>query len=71
MTMGTASEQLEFHIRTTLNVGVSREEIIETLLQIAVYAGIPACMNGIIAARKAFSHELKLRIKHRRSIQHE
>jgi len=55
MAMGTASEQLEFHIRAALNVGVSREEIIEILLQIAVYAGVPACMNGISAARRAFA----------------
>lgn len=55
MAMGNASAQLEFHIRAALNVGVTREEIIEILLQIAVYAGVPACMNGISAARKAFS----------------
>ncbi|WP_323744453.1 carboxymuconolactone decarboxylase family protein [Aeromonas hydrophila] len=36
-------------------MGVSRETIIEILLQIAVYAGVPACMNGISAARKAFA----------------
>lgn len=55
MAMGTAPGQLEFHIRAALNVGVTREEIIEILLQIAVYAGVPACMNGISAAKKAFS----------------
>ncbi|GAB2787547.1 carboxymuconolactone decarboxylase family protein [Halomonas shantousis] len=51
--MGTAPAQLEFHIRAALNTGVSREEIIEILLQMAVYAGVPACMNGVAAARKA------------------
>lgn len=55
MAMGTAPGQLEFHIRAALNVGVTREEIVEILLQIAVYAGVPACMNGIAAAKKAFS----------------
>lgn len=55
MAMGTASGQLEFHIRAALNVGVTREEIVEILLQIAVYAGVPACMKGIAAAKKAFS----------------
>jgi 4-carboxymuconolactone decarboxylase len=55
MAMSTAPGQLEFHIRAALNVGVTREEIVEILLQIAVYAGVPACMNGIIAAKKAFS----------------
>lgn len=55
MAMGNAPEQLEFHIRAARNVGVTQEEIVEILLQIAVYAGIPACMNGISAARKAFA----------------
>lgn len=55
MAMGNAPGQLEFHIRAALNVGVSREEIIEILLQIAVYAGVPACMNGVSAAKKAFA----------------
>lgn len=55
MSMGTAPAQLEFHIRAALNVGVSRDEIVEILLHIAVYAGVPACMNGISAARKAFA----------------
>ncbi|WP_421726280.1 carboxymuconolactone decarboxylase family protein [Bauldia sp.] len=53
--MGTAPEQLEFHIGAAMNVGVSREEIIEIMLQMAVYAGVPAFMNGITAARKAFA----------------
>ncbi|MGO3130319.1 MAG: carboxymuconolactone decarboxylase family protein [Alcaligenes sp.] len=55
MAMGTAPSQLEFHIRAALNVGVTRDEIIEVLLQIAVYAGVPACMNGITAAETAFA----------------
>ncbi len=54
MAMGTAPEQLEFHIRAAMNVGVSREEIVEILLQIAVYAGVPACMNGVGVARRVF-----------------
>lgn len=54
MAMGTAPSQLEFHIRAALNVGVTREEIIEVILQIAVYAGVPACMNGITTAEAAF-----------------
>ncbi len=53
--MGTAPGQLEFHIRAALNVGVTREEIIEILLQMAVYAGVPACINGVAAAKKAFA----------------
>ncbi len=53
--MGTAQGQLEFHMRGALNVGVSREELLEVVIQMAVYAGIPACMNGITAYRAALS----------------
>lgn len=53
--MGTAPGQLEFHIRAALNVGVTKEQIIEIILQMAVYAGVPACMNGIAAAKRAFA----------------
>lgn len=54
--MGTAPGQLEFHMRAALNTGVSREEIVEIVLQVAVYAGIPAAMNAITAAKSAFKH---------------
>ncbi len=52
--MGTASGQLEFHIRAAMNNGVTQEEIVEIILQVAVYAGVPACINTIAAAKKAF-----------------
>ena len=51
--MGTAPGQLEFHVRAALAVGVTREEIVEIMLQMAVYAGVPACMNGLTAVRAA------------------
>ncbi|MGO2241593.1 MAG: carboxymuconolactone decarboxylase family protein [Halomonas sp.] len=53
--MGTAPGQLEFHMRAALNTGVTREEIVEIVLQVAVYAGIPASMNAITAAKSAFT----------------
>ena len=52
--MGTAQEQLEFHMRAAGNSGGCREEIVEIVLQVSVYAGVPACMNAITAAKKAF-----------------
>ena len=55
--MGTAPAQLEFHIKAAMNLGVSREKIIEIILQMAVYAGVPAFMNGIGVAKKAFAAE--------------
>ena len=41
---------LELNIRMALRNGASREDILETLLQIAPYAGFPACWEGLTAA---------------------
>ncbi|WP_186393921.1 MULTISPECIES: carboxymuconolactone decarboxylase family protein [unclassified Pannonibacter] len=53
--MGTASGQLDFHMRAAMNTGVSRQEIVEIIYQVAVYAGVPAAMNAIASAKKAFA----------------
>jgi 4-carboxymuconolactone decarboxylase len=37
-----------------LNNGASRQDIVETLLQIAPYAGFPACWEGLTVAQKVF-----------------
>lgn len=56
--MGTATPQLRVHIAAGLNVGLSREEIVEIIMQMAVYAGFPAALNGLFAARAVFAeHE--------------
>lgn len=54
--MGTAQGQLEFHMRAAMNTGVTREEIVEIVLQVSVYAGVPAAMNAITAAKAAFAN---------------
>lgn len=53
--MGTAQPQLKFHIKAGLNVGLTKEEIIETILLMIVYAGFPATINGINTAKDAFT----------------
>lgn len=53
--LGNAAPQLKVHIQAGLNVGLTREEIIEIIMQMAVYAGFPAALNGIAAAREVFS----------------
>ena len=52
--LGNAAPQLKVHIHGALNVGCSREEIVEIIIQMAVYAGFPASLNGIFAAREVF-----------------
>lgn len=51
---GNAVPQLKVHIQGALNVGVSREEIVETIMQMAVYAGFPAALNGLAVAKEVF-----------------
>lgn len=53
--MGTAPAQLRLHIGGALNVGASPEEILETIMQMAVFAGFPAALNGLAAAREVFA----------------
>ena len=53
--LGNARPQLEAHIVGGLNVGLTREEIVEVIMQMGVYAGIPAALNGLMAARRAFT----------------
>lgn len=52
--LGHARPQLKVHIAAALNVGLSEAEITEVLMQMAVYAGFPAALNGLFAAREVF-----------------
>lgn len=52
--MGTATPQLKVHIHAALNVGCSPQEIIEVMIQMAVYAGFPSALNGLFAAKEVF-----------------
>ncbi|HMK54541.1 MAG TPA: carboxymuconolactone decarboxylase family protein [Methanobacteriaceae archaeon] len=53
-TMGGATTQLKSHIRGALNVGCTKKEILEVLIQMAVYAGFPRAINGVLAAKEVF-----------------
>ena len=53
--IGNATPQLKVHIRAGLNVGLTQDEIIEILIQMAVYAGFPAALNGLFAAKTVFA----------------
>jgi 4-carboxymuconolactone decarboxylase len=54
--LGNAAPQLKVHIGAALNVGVRREEVLETIMQMAVYAGFPVALNGLAAAREVFAN---------------
>jgi 4-carboxymuconolactone decarboxylase len=53
--MANAGPQLRVHIHGALNVGCTRDEVVEVIMQMAVYAGFPAALNGLFAAMEVFA----------------
>ena len=43
-------EELRSHLMGALNVGLSRDELVEVLMQVAVYAGVPAAVAALRTA---------------------
>ncbi len=52
--LGNATPQLKVHLAAALHVGCTKSEIIEIIMQMAVYAGFPAALNGLFAAKEVF-----------------
>ncbi len=48
---------LRLNVEMALNNGATKEEILETLLQMAPYAGFPACWEGLVIADEVFKHK--------------
>ena len=51
---GGRHEELNLHIRATRNTGATPDEVKEVLLQVAVYAGMPAANSAFRIAKTAF-----------------
>jgi 4-carboxymuconolactone decarboxylase len=49
------NEEFSMHVRASANNGVTREEIKETLLQCAIYCGVPAANTAFHLAQKVFA----------------
>ena len=54
-------EELRLHLRAASNNGVSRDEIKETLLQCAIYCGVPAANSAFRLAQEVFDEMDQLR----------
>lgn len=52
--LGHCLPQLNIHINGALNVGCKPKEILEVIIQMAVYAGFPAALNAMFAAKEVF-----------------
>ncbi|MBR9883933.1 MAG: 4-carboxymuconolactone decarboxylase [Oceanospirillales bacterium] len=49
--------ELELHLRGALNNGLTPEQIREVLLQVAVYAGVPASIDAFRVASRVLAEE--------------
>lgn len=54
-TLGNAQPQLKVHLHAALRIGITREELMELLLQVVVYAGFPAGLNAVVALREVLA----------------
>jgi 4-carboxymuconolactone decarboxylase len=48
-------QELKLHVKGAVRNGLKREEIMETLLQVAIYAGVPAAVDSFRIAREALA----------------
>jgi 4-carboxymuconolactone decarboxylase len=50
--------ELEIHVRGAINNGITKKEMLEIFLHVALYAGAPALLDGVRIARKVWAeHE--------------
>lgn len=48
-------EELALHLRATANTGASRDDVLEALLHVAIYAGVPRANSAIRIAKQVFA----------------
>jgi 4-carboxymuconolactone decarboxylase len=47
-------DEVAMHVRATRNTGASPRDVMEAILHVAIYAGVPAANHAIKVARAAF-----------------
>ena len=52
---GHATPQLRLHVESAQSAGISKTEIVEVLMQVALYAGFPAALNALSACHDLLS----------------
>lgn len=53
--LGNAQPQLRVHVHAALHVGCTPAELVEVVMQMSVYAGFPAALNGLSVVREVFA----------------
>lgn len=51
VTLGHAEPQLRAHVEAALNIGATKQQIVEVILQLTFYAGGPAVRNSLVSVR--------------------
>jgi alkylhydroperoxidase/carboxymuconolactone decarboxylase family protein YurZ len=54
-------EELDLHVRATRNTGATPDDVKEVLMQVAIYAGVPAANAAFRIAKAAFAEIAKER----------
>lgn len=49
--------QLQVHIHAALNVGLTREQIVETFIHCVCYLGFPKVLNAIFVTKEVFNKQ--------------
>lgn len=52
---GGSEKQLHVHVQAALNVGLSREQIVECFIQCVPYLGFPKVLNAVFVAKSVFA----------------
>jgi 4-carboxymuconolactone decarboxylase len=52
------TEQLPFHLSLALDNGVTRDELVEEITQLAFYSGWPTAMSALAIAKKVFAEKI-------------
>ena len=55
--LGGRDVQVRYHIRGALNVGATKQEVIEVLMHLLFYAGLPSASNGLRIAKEVFDEQ--------------
>ena len=51
------TDELKLHLQGAMNLGITREELLEVLMQTSQYAGIPAAVQALNAAAEVLPSE--------------
>lgn len=54
VTLGHVPHELKTHINGALNVGITRDEVVETILHLFMYVGAPTMVNALLCAKEVF-----------------